>query len=223
MKIGLISDIHANLYGLKSVLSKLNDADEIYCAGDITGYYTYTNEVFDELSSHKVQFIRGNHDNYVVSDETVPRSDIMSESVNFARAHISPHNLDILKRTPETLVLTLDKLKVMIFHGSPWKMEYIYPSYPHFGRFSKLDADVIVLGHTHIPLVKSVNDKLIVNPGSCGQPRDGNPSASYALLDTKKKAASIHRVTYNTKPVINAVEQNHLNPKLSQILERQSL
>jgi len=78
----------------------------------------------------------------------------------------------------------------------------------------------VVLGHTHIPMVRRVGDVLLVNPGSCGQPRDYNPLAAYAVLDTETRTAEIHRVNYDVDTVCKRIMAEGLDRKLIDILKR---
>jgi len=222
MKIGLISDIHANIYALRSVLKKLEGVDFILCAGDITGYYPFVNEVFEELEKYSVVFIKGNHDVHLCGDKIKYLNQIELKSFEYTKNHITNINLDKLKNTPIQLELSIDGLKIVMFHGSPWDKleEYVYPDYPDFEKFEKVDADVIILGHTHYPMIKQIGGKLIINPGSCGQPRDYDPRASFAVFDTLTKNVVIERVKYDVERVCEVVKELSFDNKLIEILKR---
>ncbi|MCK4247676.1 MAG: metallophosphoesterase family protein, partial [Methanomicrobia archaeon] len=88
---------------------------------------------------------------------------------------------------------------------------YIYPNYPdsYFEMFLK-DTDILILGHTHIPMVKSIGRKLALNPGAVGQPRDGNPKASMFFLDPVKMKIKEKRVEYNIEKVRKKIIKNKL-------------
>lgn len=223
MTIGIISDIHSNIYGLKSVLKKLQNTDLILCAGDIVGYYTFVNEVIDEIRKKNIQSILGNHDAYLLETIPIPDNPIKKISIEYTEKIITKKNLDYLKKiaTPYK-ELVIDAIKIKMYHGSPWNYfeGYIYPDHHNFDKFKKIDADIIILGHTHWPMIKRVNKTIIVNPGSCGQPRDYNPQASFALLDTKTKEVAIKRVEYKVDNVCNAVKKADLDTELINILKR---
>lgn len=225
MKIGLISDIHSNIYALKKVLRSLGGTDLILCAGDITGYYPFVNEVFEELDRYSVIYIKGNHDAYLCGGEIRDLNLVEPTSFDYTRKHITNENLDRLDKAPIQLEMRTDGLKISMFHGSPWdKLEgYVYPDYPDFDKFRKVDADVIILGHTHYPLVKRIGGKLIINPGSCGQPRDYDPRASFAIFDTSTKNVAIKRLRYDVEKVCEEVRKLGLDRKLSAILTRSRL
>lgn len=223
MKIGIIADIHSNIYGLKSVLEEIKDADIILCAGDITGYYTFVNEVFDEIRKRKTKLILGNHDAYLLGIIPVSKDPIIRKPLEYTKKNITPENLRYLRGIDSpSLGLEIDGIKIKMYHGSPWDEfeEYIYPNHSNFERFKKINADLIILGHTHWPMVKKIGVRTIVNPGSCGQPRDNDRRASFAIFDTKTKEILIERVDYDVTKVCQAVERERFNYKLIQILKK---
>jgi putative phosphoesterase len=222
VKIGIISDIHSNVYALRSVLKMLKDMDLIVCAGDITGYYPFVNEVFEDLDKYNVIFVKGNHDAHLCGVKLKDLRSIEPKSFKYTKNHISSTNLDKLRKAPLQQELSFNGSKVVMFHGSPWDKleEYIYPDYPDFDRFREIGADVIILGHTHYPMIKQIAEKLIINPGSCGQPRDYDPRASFSILDTLTKEVRIERVQYDIEKVCEAVRKLGFNSKLSEILKR---
>lgn len=224
MKIGIIADIHSNIYGLQAVLQELENIDTILCAGDIVGYYTFVNEVFDELRKRNIKCILGNHDAYLLG-----RLDLLSfnpsarASLLFTRDNIAKNNLDYLENIGKAhLDIEIDGLKISIRHGSPWNEleEYIYPDYLKFERFQQIEADLVILGHTHWPMIKRVGKVMVLNPGSCGQPRDYNPQASYAIFDTKTRDVIIKRIEYDVNKVCRGIQQKSLDKELIKILKR---
>lgn len=195
MKIGLISDIHANSQGLEAVIDKMRSCEVILCAGDITGYHTSVNEVFNILEENDILFILGNHDGYLLQESIEDLHPLLKKSVEYTRGEISEDNLERLRRTSFHYSGLFDGMRIKMYHGSPWDMmeEYVYPDYARFERFEKISADLIILGHTHIPFMRGN----IVNPGSCGQPRDDDPRASYGILQTETAKITLSRVEYN--------------------------
>jgi putative phosphoesterase len=198
VKIGIISDIHSNAYALNSVMQELTGMDLIFCAGDITGYYPFVNEVFYIIDRNPVIIIQGNHDAYLCGDKIKNLSRIDNISLDYTKTIITPYNLVSLKMASKRMEISVDGLKFLIVHGSPWDEleEYVYPDYPFFEKFYSVAADVVILGHTHYPMIKEIGDKLIINPGSCGQPRDYDPRASFAIFDTSTRKATINRVHF---------------------------
>ena len=197
MKFGIISDIHANPYGLDAVIQRLHSCDIILCAGDITGYNTSVNEVFDILEEHNVIFIRGNHDEWLLHARIGAFPSILGRSIEYTRNKISEDNLTKLRSAPESYEGQFDGLTIKMYHGSPWDplRQYIDPDYIFFESFIGIDADLIILGHTHIPFIR----ENVVNPGSCGISRDNDPRASYGFFDTSTNEITLGRVKYDMR------------------------
>ncbi len=182
MKIGLLSDIHCRLPGLLRALEQLDDCDELLCAGDIVYQYRFSNEVLAALKRRGVRSILGNHDKVVLHTPNHP----LRESTS-----VDPDWLAYLGSLPNSLAITLGGIRLQMFHGSPWDdaegrvTPYIYPqSSAELRRLAEIKADVIVLGHTHVPFVHDTGRALVVNPGSCAEPRDGTLTPCCAVLDT---------------------------------------
>ena len=197
MKIGIIADIHANPYGLDAVIQRLQSCEVILCAGDITGYNTSVNEVFDILEEHNVIFIRGNHDEWLLRGYVGLFGSILGSSIEYTKETISEDNLAKLRRAPIFYTGQFGGLTIRMYHGSPWEplRQYIDPDYMPFEKFEEIDADLIILGHTHIPFIR----ENVVNPGSCGISRDNDPRASYAFFETDTSEITLGRVEYDMK------------------------
>jgi predicted phosphodiesterase len=108
-------------------------------------------------------------------------------------------------------------------HGSPKDPleEYIFPDSPDYvflDFFNYVKSDVVIIGHTHIPFVKKINGKMVINPGSVGQPRDGDPRASYAVFNTDTRKVEIRRVSYNINEVAQRIGEVGLPERLAQRL-----
>lgn len=215
MKIGLIADIHANRPALKAVLRELQGVDRIWCAGDITGYYPDPDGVISALQEHQVEAIKGNHDWYLENPPPAPNA-LLRQSINLTLSRIKPENRRLLQDLSLEKTWELDGLRINMYHGSPWDNleEYIYPDYNHFDRFAALDADIIILGHTHYPMLREIQGRIVINPGSCGQPRDGDTRAAFAILDTQTRAIAFRRVAYDTSLLKQSIHTLGLNEKL---------
>ena len=202
----MIADIHSNKPALQAVLGALDGLDMIYCIGDLTGYYTDPNGVISMLLEHHVDFIIGNHDWYLRNPPRQP-SQLLHQSIEFTLSQILPEYRQLLTDSPSQMQFRLGGVLISMYHGSPWDTleEYVYPNYPHFENFADMDADTIILGHTHYPMVRNINSRLLVNPGSCGQPRDEDWRASCAVLDTNTLDVEIIRVKYDISQVVDSV------------------
>ena len=206
MKIGLISDIHSNIYGLTATIKELKSCDVILCAGDITGYYTFVNEVFEVLENHEVIFVRGNHDELLLQESFEGLPPLLIHSIEYTKSKITKNNLEKLEKTPVLYKGVLDGIKLILHHRN--------------NEVLHSNIDLVVHGHSHIPSVKHDNGIIIVDPGSCGQPRDGDPRASYGVFHTNEKKAIIGRVKYDIDKVIEAGRRACIHPKFIEILNR---
>ncbi len=181
MKIGIIADVHANIHALESVLEELRQTEIILCAGDIVGYYPFVNEVFGILSTYNVYSIKGNHDCYVLGRLAVSETEKESYSLDYTQSVIKKEYYAELNRLPDVLSKTLDGVKIMMYHGSPWNHfeEYIYPDYQSFDRFREISVDVIILGHTHYPFIRRIGGKVIASRAASENPRSVRIYKSY--------------------------------------------
>ena len=206
MKIAFISDIHGNYEALKSVLSELDKLGipRVYCAGDIVGYYSQINECCKELRSRKIPSVMGNHDWYMVGGGFCPRSKSVNDCLAYQRGVIDKDNLDWLTTLPVQIHIG----KIQMVHGG-WADpidEYVKPG-PEY--FDKVLGEVFVSGHTHFQSIQQFGNKIYCNPGSVGQPRDGDPRAAFAVYDGKD--FELHRVEYNMQKVFDLMEAAGFN------------
>ncbi len=233
MKALVISDIHANLEALRAILSEARGWDEIIVLGDLVDYGPWPGEVIDEARSLEARVVRGNHDHAVgygvdcrCGEETHWLSTWFRENITLKL--LSPRDKEWLSRLPLKLDLDLDGLRATVVHGSPSDPLYGY-LYPWLGKDKICKAlrgrkpvrltgressewspecprGLYLVGHTHLQFKLTLQGARIVNPGSVGQPRDGEPSAAYAILDTEKNAVELARVEYDIGKVVKALE-----------------
>lgn len=227
MLLGIVSDPHGNSYGLQAALSALDDegVDQIVCAGDVIGYYPFVNETITLLRDRGVACIAGNHDLYLRGDLTVSKERWQSYHLDYVDQVITSANRRWLAELPLHLELVIDATSILAYHGSPWSPEdYVYPDKVDNARFQEVRADVVVLGHTHIPLVRKIfrtfGDLLLLNPGSCGQPRDYIPLAAYAILDTASRKARVGRVPFDIEIVRSRCAELEFGAPVIDILTR---
>jgi len=198
MIIAFISDIHGNYEALKAVLSELDKLGitQVYCAGDIVGYYSQINECCNELRVREIPSVMGNHDWYLAGGGFCARSKSVNDCLSYQRGVITKENLDWLKSLPVQMQIG----KVRMVHGG-WTDpidEYLKPSLDYF---EKVDGDIFVSGHTHVQTLQKFANKIYCNPGSVGQPRDGDPRAAFAVYDGQN--FELHRVTYDMQRVFD--------------------
>lgn len=223
MRLGLISDIHGNSYALSVVLNELSHkkVDKIFCTGDVIGYYPYFNQVIEALRFNDVITILGNHETYFL--RKIPISDARWKSyrLDFVEQEITPQNFEWLKSLENEIKLELDGTRFLFCHGSPWSVEeYIYPDNQNLKLFAELDADIIVMGHTHIAWHHVILGKTLINPGSCGQPRDYQPTSSYAIFDSMDKSLEFFRAEYDLQRLIKELKDQGFPKPLIDILYR---
>ncbi|MDY6770205.1 MAG: metallophosphoesterase family protein [Candidatus Nanohaloarchaea archaeon] len=220
----VLSDIHANLPALEAVLADAGDHDTVVCCGDLVGYYTWPDAVVQRVRDEGMLAVRGNHDEAVVTESSFGFTGAAAEAVRWTRDRISDDARSYLEDLPYTRRDEVAGADVFVAHGSPRRPveEYVYPEQvdARFLQEQSIDVDVLLLGHTHTPMVEHVQDTLVVNPGSAGQPRDGDPRASYAVVDPDAATADIRRVEYDVKRVQDAVRAAGLPAELADRLSR---
>lgn len=205
MKIGIIADIHGNYEALKAVLAELDrlGVSEIYCLGDVVGYYSQVNECCDELQSRHIPCLMGNHDWYLAGGGFCPRSRSVNDCLAYQRKVISAENSNWVK----SFSLQMQVGDVHMVHGG-WSDpidEYLQPS-PEY--FSRIQGEIFVSGHTHIQTLQTYGTKIYCNPGSVGQPRDNDPRAAFAVYDGE---FNLHRVEYDMEKVFELMHKAGFN------------
>ncbi len=221
MKICVISDIHSNLAAFQAVLKHLPKCDVTVCVGDLVGYAAEPNEVVDLVRSKNMKAVLGNHDYGVISRDTTGFNTIAAKAVLWTTPQLKAENARYLRGLPEELKFTCGGKKVVAVHGSPRDplFEYIFPDISNHELFEVIrdvDADVLIIGHTHVPMVRTIQGKLVVNPGSVGQPRDWNPRASYMVLTIDDEVKVEHeRVEYDIEKTAAKIKAAGLPDELA--------
>lgn len=218
MRIGVISDIHANLPALRAVLVDLDVSrpDEVWCAGDIVGYNPWPNEVVEILRSRRVRGIRGNHERAVLSGDTSWFNELAAAAMKWTRVHMSVSSVGYIKDLEDRTRTSCADGTIAMYHGSPRNDdEYVLPWSATPDLLAIAQADVVVLGHTHIPMAFRWPYGMLVNPGSVGQPRDGDPRAAWGLLDTSRRTFEVRRVPYDVDGVAREIRRVGLPGELA--------
>ncbi len=220
MTIGLISDIHGNRAAFEAVLADMPPVDELLCAGDVVGYNPWPAACVDELREREVPTVMGNHDAAVVEETPFRFNSMAKAGVEHALEQLSADQLAWLADLPEERLECEGRVKLV--HGHPDDPDR-YTRYTRPGEFSPRllgDEDVLVLGHTHVQHVERYGEGVVVNPGSVGQPRDGDPRAAYAVVDLEAMTVDTHRVEYDIGAVRDAVSAAGLPEWIGSRLER---
>jgi predicted phosphodiesterase len=218
LKILVISDIHSNSEALESVLRDAGEFDAGVCCGDIVGYGPNPSICIDTIVRNKFHCVRGNHDNAVAFGETAWFNEEAQEAIRINRSLLTKPQLDWLGNQPLELHLNLGQLAV--YHGSPTDplTKYIFPtdakrSFREFFKIAR--SNTILLGHTHMPYVLRNRGRLMINPGSVGQPRDGDDRASYMSIDTDSLDVTSQRVSYDIEATVKGMKSLDIPQRLA--------
>ena len=220
-RVAVITDVHANLPALEAVLEAIEstDVDTVYCGGDLVGYGPHPNEVCRLIEARGIPAIYGNYDYAIGRDledcgcayRDQHDRELGERSVAWTLKHTDPRSKEFMRGLPFDLRFELGEKRVRLVHGSPRKVnEYLFADKPArtFERIAAgADCDVLVFGHTHQPWIREYGDVLFVNCGSVGKPKDGDPRASFALLqlDDCEVRATIDRAEYDAEAVAREV------------------
>jgi diadenosine tetraphosphatase ApaH/serine/threonine PP2A family protein phosphatase len=237
MRVAVLSDIHSNAYALDAVLEVVAPFDQLWVLGDIVGYGPHPDQVVDRLRSEGAVAVQGNHDAAALGRiHTGTFNDLARAAVEWTAATISPATQRWLAGLPERRV----EGDFTLAHGSPRDPLWEYLLSVAAARLSlvALETPYCLVGHTHLPLafreeggdvkVLRAGDgahlrlderRCILNPGSVGQPRDGDPRACAMVLDTIDGTVDWRRVEYPVERVQAAIRALPLPGGLADRLE----
>lgn len=207
MKVLLISDVHANLEALEEVLNHTN-VDETVFMGDAVDYGPNPVEVFDLLRYIKAKRVLGNHDaaaSFKIDCRSSPPMHKASVATReMITCKLTPRkSLDLLGKAERKLNLEYDGLMIRALHAAPGDELYKYLTRDEAEKLDMGGADLMLLGHTHMAYEVKNDTSWVVNPGSVGMPADGDPRASYAILDTNTRHVTFGRVKYDIEGVVS--------------------
>lgn len=208
MKIAVLSDIHSNAFALKAVLADVSahGIDKLVVLGDIFGYYPWANETFKMLHPFLEQsvFIKGNHDQFLLDEfpsEPPPPYWKLARHNREKLLEKNPEAISWLSSLHFNLSLEMEGKKIHLFHGSPSNKSEgrHYPDTEIDNAEFEGLSGIVLLGHTHYPCFKTFNNPpiYIFNPGSVGQPRDGNPMPSWGIIDLHRMEFKMMRSEYD--------------------------
>ncbi|MCX9010986.1 MAG: metallophosphoesterase family protein [Candidatus Methanoperedens sp.] len=218
MLAGLIADVHSNAVALRAVLAKLDAAgvEKILHAGDIVGYNPYPDETVGLFKKKNILSILGNHDRALITGDTSGFNLYAAAALRWTRNIMQPGNVEYIRGLENVEHIDLEGTPIALVHGSPRDLdEYIYPDDAEPGFLSLVNSSVLVLGHTHVQFKREYPEGMIVNPGSVGQPRDGDPRAAFAVLDTESGEVKLQRTGYDIEKVIEDMLAAHLPEELA--------
>lgn len=239
MRVLIISDIHANLAAFEAVLADAKgEWDTIWCLGDLVGYGPDPNECVALLREHDHLSLSGNHDWAVLGKLDISNFNREAQiAIRWTREAISQETHNYLATLPPRM----EKDPFTLVHASPrhpvW--EYILDAYTASINFDYFDSHYCLVGHTHVPIIFAEEEphnvviyppeydtlfslestRLIINPGSVGQPRDSDPRAAYAFLDTEALTIEHKRVAYPVSVTQEKMRQYGIPTRLVRRLE----
>lgn len=214
MKILVISDIHGNLAALNAVNEK---ADMVFCLGDIVNYGPYPGECIKRIQNLTDKVVRGNHDNALGRNLDCGCSEKYKElsdaGKGFTETVLNKFEKEFLGNLPVTIDTEVAGKKFLLSHASPSgdMYKYLRPDVSDKELEDELNdsnADIVFIGHTHLPMIREIKGVTIVNPGSVGQPRDGIPMASYAVWDDGH--VEIKRVSYDIEATVKGLQATNI-------------
>lgn len=232
MHLAVLSDIHANLAALDAVRDDLPDVEELWVLGDIVGYGPQPNEVIARLQEMGARSVMGNHDGAAIGDVDIGWfNPDAAKAIRWTAEVVDPNARAYLAALPEVR----REGELTAVHGSPrdptW--EYITDTAVAGANLASFDTRLCLHGHTHVPIIFRADDgqvravpatpgapisvdagRLLANPGSVGQPRDGNPAASYMVIDTEAQTVEFRRVSYDVAATQRAMREVDLPPRL---------
>lgn len=233
MRIAVLSDIHSNLVALDAVLAAIGSVDAVWQLGDVVGYGPEPDGVVARLSDLGASGVRGNHDAAGIGGSEIDWfNPDARRAMEWTRATISEPTRAWLAGQPQRRT----EADITLVHGSPRDPTWEYMTSVPVARanFDVLETRVGLFGHTHVPTAFREDDgrvehispgrgseldlgtgRFLVNPGSVGQPRDGDPAASYLLLDTDRLTCRWERVEYDVAAVQAAMADQGLPPQLA--------
>ena len=244
MRILLLSDIHSNQEALEACLAAAPTCDATVNLGDIVGYGAAPNEVTARVRAIGGVFVRGNHDKVVSGIESIQSFNPMAGlAALWNREQLSSEHLEWLQALPKGPVMIEQLPGVQFVHGSPEDEDrYVVSAQDAMGTLANANANVTFFGHTHIQGLFSLHAGFVevmdpeyvtvgkqetcefqlqtgstymVNPGSIGQPRDGDWRAAFATFDSDKRAVTFYRVPYDVRSAQEKIVAANLPARLA--------
>ena len=225
-RTALISDIHGNFEALKAVVSDAQKSGlEIFLnSGDAVGFGIYPSQVVQALRSPMFLSVLGNVDLEVLEALRLGKSPNGDDAEELTIKELTPSDVAYLQSLPKDLRFEIAGIRVLLTHGSPDSIEeHIYPDSAE-SRLKEIaaraEAEVIVTGHTHLQMNRSVDGVTFVNPGSVGRPVNGEPKAEYAVLSFNPLKVEFKSVSYDVESLAEEMRKKGLPESHAQVLLR---
>jgi putative phosphoesterase len=212
MRILVLADIHANWAALQAIT---DPHDVCLVLGDLVDYGLEPGPCIGWVRQRAQYTVRGNHDHGAAQDIHVAGRTgyryLTAVTRPLTRERLSPEDRTFLTQLPLTRMVTLNDTRFLLVHATPRDPldEYAVADVDLWSRrLEGVDANVVCVGHTHYPYVLEVGDKLVINPGSVGQPRDGDPRAAYAVIEENR--VELKRIEYPVEDTVRSVQESTL-------------
>lgn len=225
MKIAIVSDIHGNYDAWRAFKEEY---DELWVLGDLVNYGPQPQEVMVEVMEKASVVVQGNHDNAVANDDdskwTSRYRELSTATRTYTSSVIGVEQKAYLGNLPLQTTVQRDGKLFYLTHASPSDPLYgkcLPDDKEWVSEFQKLPTDFLLVGHTHVPFIRKIGDKVLLNPGSIGQSRAGNSLASYAVYENGEfQLRSFQYPVGATVEKLNRLAlPRHIITKLSEILE----
>lgn len=227
MRVLVISDVHGNLPALERVLEERNDG--VIFLGDVAGYGPDVSECIDLLRDSLLFGVRGNHDHAIISQsspgcrEEMERLAEITHELNLST--MGGSDFRFLSSLPVARGLKIEGISIYAVHATMRNplYEYLYPEESDESfedAFPDLFADFVFCGHTHVQFSKDLSLCKLVNPGSVGQPRDGDWRTSFCILDTSERTFEFGRAEYPVERFERRIREEGYPEELIEVLRR---
>jgi putative phosphoesterase len=234
VRLAVFSDIHGNIQGLEAVLADIQKrgADIVWCGGDLVGYGANPGEVVDRIREAGIPTIMGNYDDGIGYFRIACGCDYPNEaamergqrSIAWTKRQTTDAHKAFLRNLPHKIQREIEGHQVVLVHGSPARLnEYLFEDVADevfAAHLAHTRADILLFGHTHKPFHKVMNGRHLINTGSAGKPKHGNPNATYAVLDIAPGSVqvAIVEVPYDYEAAARAIEATDLPHEFAQML-----
>lgn len=228
-----MADVHANLPAAQAVVADIRrrGADRVYHLGDLVGYCPWPNETIEFIRSSGIACLQGNYDESVGEellacgcDFADPRAAELGEiSLNWTIDATTAENKAWLRSLPKEIHVDAGSHRLWLVHGSPRRStEYLTPDFPAetlSGFFAAGHDDILCCAHTHLAYHRQLGDRHIINVGTSGKPKHGNPNVVYMLVDVGEAVtASLIEVAYDSESTAQRIEAVGLPSEFARII-----
>lgn len=232
-RLAFIADIHGNYLALEAVLEDLKKqgVNKTFCLGDLVGYGPFPNEVIEIIRNEEIPTVMGNYDEGVGFDRMACGCEFPNEearrageqSLAWTQAHTTEGNKAFLRSLPRQLRIQAGGRTILMVHGSPRAVnEYLFEDTPESTLqeiFETSGAEILVVGHTHKPFHRLFKGHHLINAGSVGRPKHGDPNAVYCIVTLSEGVyVEFLKVPYDSNATAQAIRDRGLPEEFARLL-----